>query len=292
MNQKQPGVVTVTKNDWLGTLSIGHQGEYGAERRAFDVAYWRERYGDGVTWAISASDTARPGYGSFELHYSVGEDVLAKSCAGATFVADALGEAGDVPAPYRAWVDEVTRAGAAAEAAGCAEAAAIRQPVVGENGSWWAWDAEKGGYADTGQPARGEGVPPGGTAGQVLAKRSGEDGDSGWRNLLVYEGVYGVTPLIGAATTMNTQRTYAFTYCCAARSVTIPANVTSIGQQAFRYGYLMKELHVKPGSPPALGANAITGASSDRVIYVPSGSRSAYQSATNWSAYASSMAEE
>lgn len=234
MNQKQPGVVTVTKNDWLGTLSIGHQGEYGAERRTFDVAYWRERYGDGtvqllhrrcgdnapypvaltrsgdlVTWAISASDTARPGYGSFELRYSVGEDVLAKSCAGATFVADALGEAGDVPAPYRAWVDEVTQAGAAAEAAaGRAEAAAIRQPVVGENGSWWAWDAEKGGYADTGQPARGEGVPPGGTAGQVLAKRSGEDGDADWRNLPVYEGVYEVTPLIGAATTMNTQRTY------------------------------------------------------------------------------------
>lgn len=86
--------------------------------------------------------------------------------------------------------------------------------------------------------------------------------------------------------------TYAFNNCYAARSVTIPANVTSIGQQVFRYGYLIKELHVKPGSPPALGANAITDASSDRVIYVPSGSLSAYQSATNWSAYASSMAEE
>ena len=55
-------------------------------------------------------------------------------------------------------------------------------PTIGENGNWYLGDA------DTGKPSRGEkgdvgdGVPSGGTTGQVLTKNSDSDGDASWKN--------------------------------------------------------------------------------------------------------------
>ena len=76
-------------------------------------------------------------------------------------------------------------------------------------------------------------------------------------------------------------------------AVTIPSTVTSIGSSAFQYFPSVKEWRILPTTPPTLSnVNAFTPMRDDAVIYVPSGSLSAYQSATNWSTYASKMVEE
>lgn len=51
------------------------------------------------------------------------------------------------------------------------------------NGFWWVWDTEHSAFVNTNISAvgpAGEGVPAGGTAGQVLAKASGTDYDTEW----------------------------------------------------------------------------------------------------------------
>jgi len=55
----------------------------------------------------------------------------------------------------------------------------------------------------------------------------------------------------------------------------------------------MAKYHLLPTTPPTLSsANAFNGIPSDCIIYVPVGSLEAYQTATNWSTYASKMREE
>jgi hypothetical protein len=95
--------------------------------------------------------------------------------------------------------------------------------------------------------------------------------------------------------------------------VVIPDTVTTIGS-AFTYSYnlqrlvlgsaltsitggfttlsALKELHISATTPPTLSSGALGGIASDCIIYVPSASLSAYQSATNWSTYASQMVGE
>ena len=85
----------------------------------------------------------------------------------------------------------------------------------------------------------------------------------------------------------------AFQYCYSLASITIPDGVTSIGNSAFYYCYGMKEYHLLPATPPTLSnTNAFNNIPNDCIIYVPAGSLEAYQTATNWSAYADQMQEE
>ena len=85
---------------------------------------------------------------------------------------------------------------------------------------------------------------------------------------------------------------YAFQYCYSLASITIPSGVTSIGNYAFGGCYGMAEYHLLPTAPPILGTNAFQSIQSECIIYVPTGSLEAYQTATNWSTYASYMQEE
>ena len=82
-----------------------------------------------------------------------------------------------------------------------------------------------------------------------------------------------------------------FSTCLALASITIPSSVTSIGSQAFGYCSSLKSVYVLPETPPTLGGNAFTNGASDLVIYVPNGKLNDYQTASNWSTYASKMVE-
>ena len=87
--------------------------------------------------------------------------------------------------------------------------------------------------------------------------------------------------------------TYAFNACYSLTSITIPDGVTSIGSNAFQYCYGVSKYHMLPTTPPTLSAtNAFNGIANDCIIYVPQGSLEAYQTAANWSTYASYMREE
>lgn len=96
--------------------------------------------------------------------------------------------------------------------------------------------------------------------------------------------------LPNSITTIGRQSFYR---CINLTSITIPENVTRIGDQAFVYCNRIAEYHLKPTTPPTLAnTNAFPTLPSNKVIYVPTGSLSAYQTATNWSNFASIMQEE
>lgn len=58
----------------------------------------------------------------------------------------------------------------------------IKAPYIGDNGNWYEYDAATGAFVDTGVKAGGNALPPGGTTGQVLAKKSNQDGDTEWED--------------------------------------------------------------------------------------------------------------
>lgn len=97
--------------------------------------------------------------------------------------------------------------------------------------------------------------------------------------------------LVTFPSTITNINTSAFNTCLALASLTIPSSVTSIGSQAFGYCSSLKSVYVLPETPPTLGGNAFTNGASDLVIYVPNGKLNDYQTASNWSTYASKMVE-
>nr|DAG64281.1 MAG TPA: collagen triple helix repeat protein [Caudoviricetes sp.] len=179
-------------------IPVGRQGENEAQRIIWPdiVTSWSKLYGDGVfsfavkrngddtpypavvttengslVWVPTNADTANVGFGSCELVYTVG-DVIAKSQTWRTEVYPSLTGEGEVdpPEPYQSWVDEVIKAGAAAEAA------ANKPAYIGENGNWYTWDVATKQYADTNVPATG----PKGDKGATGARgEQGPKGDTG-----------------------------------------------------------------------------------------------------------------
>ena len=84
-----------------------------------------------------------------------------------------------------------------------------------------------------------------------------------------------------------------FNSCRSLSSITIPSDVTSIAASAFASCYGVAEYHIKPTTVPSLAnTNAFTDIQSDCVIYVPSAKLTDYQTADNWSTYASYMQGE
>ena len=82
---------------------------------------------------------------------------------------------------------------------------------------------------------------------------------------------------------------YAFSGCDSLTSITIPDSVTSIGSYAFGYCTSLEEVYCKPTTPPTGGCEMFYNNASDRTIYVPSNSVSAYRSASDWYSYASAI---
>ena len=158
-------------------IPIGRQGENEAVRVVWPdvVTNWAKLYGDGVfslavkrkgdtapypvtvttedgalVWVPTNADTAVVGSGSCELSYTV-DDVLAKSQTWSTEVYPSLTGEGttEPPEPQKSWVDEVLKAGAAAEAA------ASKPAYIGDNGNWYVCDVASQQFVDSNVPATG-----------------------------------------------------------------------------------------------------------------------------------------
>ena len=71
------------------------------------------------------------------------------------------------------------------------------------------------------------------------------------------------------------------------QTVTIPQGVTSIGWAAFAWCDQLTEIICKATTPPSIGANdyAFNGVYSHATLYVPKGTKTAYQAATEWSKF-------
>lgn len=82
--------------------------------------------------------------------------------------------------------------------------------------------------------------------------------------------------------------------CTSLTSIIIPALVTSIDTAAFSGCSSLSTITVLATTPPTLSSNAFNSSgitASAGTIYVPAGTLSAYQAATNWSTYAARMVE-
>ena len=82
---------------------------------------------------------------------------------------------------------------------------------------------------------------------------------------------------------------YAFGGCYILNNVIIPRNVETIGLGAFNDCAALTTMTILATTPPTLANNAIS--STTTTIYIPAGTLSAYQTATNWSSHASKFVE-
>ena len=90
---------------------------------------------------------------------------------------------------------------------------------------------------------------------------------------------------LGNCTSLTSIGSSAFRYCTGLTSITLPSSLTSIGSSAFRTCTSLTTMRVEATTPPTLSnTNAISTATTK--IYIPAGTLSAYQSATNWSNFA------
>jgi hypothetical protein len=85
----------------------------------------------------------------------------------------------------------------------------------------------------------------------------------------------------------------AFSYCSSLTSVTIPNSVTSIGVQAFSSCSSLASVHVKWNNPSqvTIDNSAFYSTSSNKKLYVPSGTISLYQAVEPWRSFSSIIEE-
>lgn len=101
---------------------------------------------------------------------------------------------------------------------------------------------------------------------------------------------YSLTDIsIPSGVTTIGQSAFAYT---ALSELTIPSSVTSINNSAFGYMPYLNTIRLLRTTPPLLGTQCFFSLPATCVIYVPSDSLSAYQTATNWSALAAKMVGE
>ena len=81
-----------------------------------------------------------------------------------------------------------------------------------------------------------------------------------------------------------------FYWCSSLTNVIIPESVKTIYDDAFTNCVNLKQLILLPSTPPTLSSDAIP--RRIQSIYVPQSSKEAYQTATNWNAYASKIVSD
>ena len=127
-------MVQINACEYPAKLPLGKAGENLAREIVFDIDRWVSVFGPGtvtlihqrqtdtgpypcevavdgsiVKWAVTATDTAKPGEGRCELSYRVGSAVV-KSETWRTFVGQSLGDPGDAPPPGQGWLDQTLQA--------------------------------------------------------------------------------------------------------------------------------------------------------------------------------------
>lgn len=80
----------------------------------------------------------------------------------------------------------------------------------------------------------------------------------------------------------------AFRYCKTLTDITIPENVATIHNEAFYMCYDLENIYCKPITPPQIGDDLFSTLSNSS-IYVPSESVDAYKSADGWKSYATKI---
>lgn len=85
----------------------------------------------------------------------------------------------------------------------------------------------------------------------------------------------------------------AYDGCVGLQNITIPSTITSIDNQAFANCSGLREVHLMATTPPTAGSDIFHYVNMSNVtIYVPSANLNDYQTAENWSTYASYMVGE
>lgn len=80
----------------------------------------------------------------------------------------------------------------------------------------------------------------------------------------------------------------AFMNCESASSATIPSSVTAIGEKAFKNCYGLKDIYMRPTTPPTIMSDTFDNLPSDYIIHVPCDSETAYKTASDvWRAISS-----
>ena len=174
----------------LNRLDLGYQGENKARVIAIDMKAWLEEFPgakvgmmirrpeedvfypaalemeDGIIeFEVTRSDVAIAGEGEAQIILTNKDDVELRSRIVKTKISPSLtGTEVEAPPPQQTWVGEVL------QAAQKAEEAVGHMPVIGENGNWYAWDADEDAYEDTGRPSKGE---------RGLTGPQGDKGDTG-----------------------------------------------------------------------------------------------------------------
>ena len=174
------------------------------ETTAYPAAYVT-RDGNSILWTVSNVDTEIRGYGEVQIRFTSGETVI-KTLVYPVQIGRSIDEnPGEAPEWQDTWLDALTdlaeqthtnaetaasAADDAVEAKEAAETAVSHYPLIIE-GYWYEWSIYQNAFVNTGVKAEGEpgspghdgeGVPAGGSTGQVLTKKSGTDFDTEWQN--------------------------------------------------------------------------------------------------------------
>ena len=84
---------------------------------------------------------------------------------------------------------------------------------------------------------------------------------------------------------LKTIDSYTFSGCTSMKKITIPANVEKIGSSAFSGCISLMSVTSKIVSPKSISDNVFDGLPSSATLYVPTGTKSKYQSLTGWNKF-------